>query len=535
MFLAYDVYAIIKQFMVLKMMRTTNKIKYPSASLNYHDKYRVSITEEQLNSISTIAFTTHRNWFAEKIHRASQFCLIPSRKSVQLIASSFQSRPGADKEEGSVSGSRPIRMLIGFVGVISFIASAAVTILTSPIHLAALIGHRSRPVINYINAKKGQARNASIQALPAMTENKPLHVRTHNLGFVHEAMNIIGDLRPVCERAHEISNAILNDTNQPDVICFQEAFHEDGSRILCDKLKNQYPYIISNVLPNASGFNSGAMIVSKYPILGVKFHCLEHNLGPERLAPKGILRASIGTQKGLVNIYSVHTQALLGKDRANARLKQLQQMKRVMKKDFFKRGAHQQILMGDLNTSAITAWGESNITANNPELEVQEELLNEFDDLYLRDHQPLLGSRVHGNPKFLDSDNASMGLIGNHALPEPTGSWYHGPFATATTYLASSVLKHNEKDQRKHKYQTTPAITPEQPPSWGTVKWRQNQPANTARFDYVLFPRHKDIKNQPIKSPLDGYAEIRRIVVPKDAQSAPSDHLPVDALIWKRP
>ncbi|MCD6040342.1 MAG: sphingomyelin phosphodiesterase 3-like [Gammaproteobacteria bacterium] len=513
------------------------KIYYPSAAYYYSDTYSVDISQDQLNSIGTPVFTTHRDPIAEKSHHFSQFCLIPWRKSAQLLGSAFQSQPGANKDN-SIVRARPFRILVGVVGILSLSVSAVIALVTLPVHLAAWAGYKSRPVISYMNVNKDKQASPLSQIdeeksallVAEMTAEKPLHVRTHNLGFVLETMSIVNDLRPVSDRANEIAAAILGDEYPPDVICFQEAFHEDGSRILCNKLKDKYPYIVSGVLPTATGFNSGEMVVSKYPIANIHFQRLQHMLGPERLTPRGILRVQINTKQGPLDIYNVHTQALLGKDRAKAREKQLEQIKKIMKEDFEQRG-HLQILMGDLNTSTLTAWGESNGTHDNPEQGVQQQLLEGFEDIYLRDHISLQGYRTIDTPKFLKSDNNKMG-VGD--LPEPTGSWYIGPYAASTTLINSQMLAYKERDQKKHDYTFASGVKVENPVSWGTKAWRKKQPANTARFDYILFPRYKDKDGQSISSQLDGRAEIRRIVVSSNAQSAPSDHLPVDAQIWRK-
>lgn len=495
-------------------------LNFPSAQLSYADNFSVKISHEQLQSIAKTSFYTHNSPLAEKIHQASQFLLLPWRKSAQFIGSSLQSRPGANKEDVSCLRSRPVRFLMGVTGFLMLIASIAFAILTLPVHLAALCAYRSRHLMGYIdNSDKSRIPTPS-----ALSLESPLHVRTHNVGFVLETMSITGDLRPVCERAHEIAESVLQDPYQPDLMIFNEAFHEDGSRILCEKLKKQYPYMISGVLPTASGFNSGELVVSKYPILDVQFHCLEHNIGIERLAPKGLIRVTIQTAEGPVHVYSTHTQALLGKERAEARRKQLIQISAILKKDF--EDKIPQILMGDLNTSEITAWGEA---PPYPSLEtpVLNQMNDDFVDLYLNDH-PYNGCRVVGlenKPKFLSSDNQRMGV----ALPEPTGSWYIGPFAEPTTFLSENVFKHN----RKVGYGLPGAKGPfigskakvESPVTWGTTQWRTHQAANTARFDYILVPRH-------CSHLLDGQVEIRRVVVPTNAQSAPSDHLPVDGLIY---
>lgn len=494
----------------------------PAASLFYSDDYSIHLSTNDLRLVEQSVYSTHTSKWAETARAISQFLLLPWRKSLQLIGHAIEPSPGANKQSFSLLKTRPLRFLTACFGVAFFLVSVVLALALFPFHLAALIAYKKRPVMSFLN-------NAAKEDVPAnfdLSHEKPLHVRTHNIGFVLESMGIVGDLRPVKRRAHELVDFILNDQAQPDVICFQEAFHEDGTRILCEGIKTKYPYIITNVLPTASGFNSGAMIASKYPILDTSFHCLKHNIGVERLAPKGVLRVKIDTNKGPVNIYDVHTQALIGKERSEARDKQLQQIKQIMEVDFEKDNVPQ-ILMGDLNTSEIDAWGNSNtIDPNNPEVAVQNRLHNEFDDLFLKDHHRD-GARTDGSKShFLAIDNKRMDL--DDPLTEARATWYAGLFPK-NTLVGAGVHAKMEQDRKKHNYTVKPVVQTETKPSWGTGQWRNNQPANTARFDYILFPKYKGVTHQ-----LDGCAEIRRVYVPVGQESATTDHLPVDALIWHK-
>lgn len=492
----------------------------PSAQLSYADDYSVTLTKEQLQSLAKDHFSTHTSNAAEKIHQASQFLLLPYRKSLQLMARSFQSRPGANKEDVTCLRSRPIRILIGIGGALGLVTSIAIGILTSPVHLAALIAYKFRPVMGVID-NSGKAKHPE---LSPMTDQQPLTVQTHNLGFIVETLSITGDLRPVCERARGLADSIKNDPHQSDVIMFQEAFHEDGTRILCEALKDQYPYMISGVLPTASGFNSGTLVMSKYPIEDVHFHALEYNLGIERVAPKGMIRIKIQTANGPMHIYGAHTQALLGKDRANARTLQLLQIYNIMKTDFDK-DQIPQILVGDLNTSICSAWGEDTmVDPRNPERNVQAVLNKCFKDLYLNDHDQRTGKRTQGDVQFLASDNTRMGLQAD-TLPEPSGSWFVGPFATKSTFLTKSALNKKERDRAKEKYKTPMMQGIDvAAPTWGTRQWRNHQEANVARFDYVCVPDY-------CTGLVDGNVEIRRDVVAHNIQSAHTDHLKAHARI----
>lgn len=493
-----------------------NSLFFPSAQISYADNYSVKVEKQQLNSIAKPGFTTHRDSTAEKLHQASQFLILPWRKSIQMIGKALQPCPGANKDKPSIWHSRPICILRGTAGFLGLLISIAIMILTSPVHLMAAMAYRSRPVMGYID----NSFNIANGDLKLSTHH--VQVRTHNLGFIVETLSNTGDLRPVCERAQGVVDSVRNDRYQPDLILFQEAFHEDGTRILCEGLKTTYPYMLTNVLPTASGFNSGTLVMSKYPILESQFHCLDHNLGIERLSPKGMIRFKIQTTQGPLHIYGTHTQALLGKERAEARFKQLEQMHKIMEDDY-RADSTPQLLMGDLNTSTVTAWGENNISdGNNPEKRVQEKLTDLFVDLFLSDHDALTGIRTSGKAQYLESDNHRMGVN----LPEPEGSWYIGPFAQPNTLLAAGVIKKIEQDRRKHNY-GVPVVAGKagslNAPTWGTDRWRSEQPANTARFDYILVPKY-------CRS-LEGRAEIRRGVVAAAVQSADTDHLPVDATI----
>ncbi len=106
-------------------------------------------------------------------------------------------------------------------------------------------------------------------------------------------------------------------------------------------------------------------------------------------------------------------------------------------------------------------------------------------------------------------------------LREPSGSWYHGPYADSS--IAKGIIAKDRAKHGRNKPLKVPGITVERS-TWGTSGWFSEQTANTSRFDYLLFPKERKL--------LDGRAEIRRLIVPKGAQSGSSDHLPVDGKFW---
>lgn len=487
----------------------------PFASHLYSTDYKVLVGQRPLKKCKRSEFHTHTSDYAERLHWISESLFLPARWNLQLFARIIQPLPGADKDH--FLWGLAIRVFCVVFTILLLPLSAIFSLTAFPLRC---IDHLYRPAVSYIDS----SQLAESQTPPelVLTKEKPLHVRTHNLGFVMSFMSIIGDLRPPIVRANEIVKSILNDPYQPDIIFFNEAFHEDATRILCEGIKEDYPYIIHNVAPQISGFSAGSLVASKYPINEVEFHRFDHISPPESMAPRGVLRVRLNSQRGPLLIYSAHTEALIGEKRAQARFDQLAELKEFIKADAEKTLSSMQLLLGDFNTSRVTAWGEDHL---NPKGQAEEKVFerfnNYFDDLYLRDHDPLTGIRKSGNPKFLENDNRLL----DEKLPEPTGSWYVGPFANPG-YLLSWNMRFDRwrydrpAPKRVHEIAMSPS-------TWGTSAWHSEQKADTARFDYILLPKSKNKKDC-----LDGRVEIRRTIVPKAAQSAPSDHLPVDGLIW---
>ncbi|MBA2726701.1 MAG: endonuclease/exonuclease/phosphatase family protein [Parachlamydiaceae bacterium] len=463
-----------------------------------------------MKTLST-EFHTHTSIHFERFHEFAKTILIPPRATLRLLSRIIEPFSGENKNK---YWNRLAKKIASFFGVI---LCTPLAIFTAPIgKTLELVSHLFRPMISYIDNSSNIEVGPKIS--PSLSREKPLQIRTHNLGFVPNFMSNIGDLRDPEIRAKEVVESINSDLLPPDIIFFQEAFHEDASRILFNGIKEQYPYVVHSIAPQISGFNSGAAIASKYPIENVEYIRLKGMIFPENISPRGVVISTLKTAQGPLKIYSVHTQPLPGKGRADVRLLQLKQIQEKMAADLKKDPNLKQVLVGDLNTSRLTAWGEDNIFPNQqPELPVQKYLNDNFNDLYLNDHDARTGKRNNEKqPKFLLSDNRRIGVDG---LAEPSGSWYVGPFNKKGFVMKIKIkidrmLNHFAKPQKVVSTNKT---------VWGTPEWRALQPANTARFDYILVPKHHN---------LTGEVEIRRIVPSKKAESAPTDHLPVDGRIW---
>jgi endonuclease/exonuclease/phosphatase family metal-dependent hydrolase len=482
------------------------------AHLIYPNEFNVKVENQQLDQIGKDAFTRFTSGHGKRLHQVSEFILLPTRWFLRMSSFIVEPSPGENKgnkiRDAFVRGGAIVAMVV----LIPFAIPSVIIGFT-----LRAIDHLTRPFLSY-------HKKESAITQPELSEDKPLHIRTHNVGFVPAFMRVANDLRDTNQRAKELVSEIEKDQAAPDVICFQEVFNEDATHTLVEGLSQKYPYIIHSVAPCLSGFNSGAMIASKHPILEFDFERFQHMQGPERLSPRGIVRFRLGTPEKPILIYSIHTQALIGEDRAKARLEQLKRVAELMDADHKNEPGTPQVLVGDFNSSRVTAWGEDNL---NPGGQAEEKVLNyiagEFVDPFLKDHDEVTGVRKMDEPMFLEADKQRLGLT---TLTEPSGTWQHGP-AVEGTLVYKSVTAYNNADRKKNK-QPAPVKVEEikglEKVTWGTPEWNKEQPAKTARFDYCLFR-----KRQGEKQALDAHVEIRNI---GGNQSAISDHAPVDAKIF---
>ncbi|MBA3603430.1 MAG: hypothetical protein H0W50_07270 [Parachlamydiaceae bacterium] len=383
------------------------------------------------------------------------------------------------------------------------------------------IEHKKRPVLGLLYTPSAVEKSSEDLTL---TKKLPLHVRTHNLGLVSNFLNIVNDLRDPVERANEIAHSILQDPHQPDIIFFQEAFHEDAVHQLCEKIRIVYPYIIHSVAPQISGWSSGVMVASKYAIKEIEFERLEHMLGMEKIVPRGIIKVRLTAQIGELLLYGVHLQPLLGKYRSNIRFMQLKQIKTFMKEGLKKNPHAFQILVGDFNTSRVTEWGEDSMELF--EKPVLDRFSKYFHDYFLEDHDEITGKRSSDSTAtYLESDNI---ILEEKNLPEPVGSWQRGPFANKGYILEMICKVEGWVDASKTANLVAEVVLEEN--EWGTEKWHSSQATSPARLDYIVTPKKTKMLNP--SGELKCKVEIRRGLVPLDAQSASSDHLPVDGRFW---
>lgn len=479
-------------------------VKIPSSNF-FRYKDPVQLTFDELKNAETAAFRLHHtsDKSAAICHKAAHVLSAPFRMNMRAIAFVFQPLPGEDKDKPWLGAA--IRVGAIFAAVILFPLSLISIVLSAPFQIYS---HSKRPMASIVH-------NPNAAGVAAKVDDT-LSVRTHNLGFVYEFFRVVGDLRAVKTRANEIGKWIQEDTDLPEVIFFQEAFHIDGTKVLVDQLKEKYPYVIHSIAPHIMGLNNGGIIASQYPIKELTFRPFDDMMGPEKLSTRGLLKIRIEKEGKKIDVYGTHLQALLGKERAAIRKRQMEKIVEWITNDRTEDGdnkADAVVLLGDLNASRITAWGEE----NSEDDEVFDVVDANFVDVFRNDHDEA-GTRTSGKSKFAYKDSPD----GVDALEEPKGSWFIGPFANKGVLMRIKEWYERRFNQVAEKRQ---AVDVPKDHQWGTKKWSAVQHAYTARFDFILRFITKTGDGREDK------AEIRRVKVDSETQSAPSDHAPIDAII----
>lgn len=502
----------------------------PQALCCYPKEYRVALA----NPLPHSSYSTHKKGVCQKTHAvAENCCLVPFRAC--LHAHSYSATPfyGYNAQPCPGQGKEAPEWQKGCKRV----ACCAACVLLTPLASASVclgmglrcVSHNNRPFMQYL-----QTSQTSPQPLSLRRES-PFHVATLNVGLNPSSVAIAMDLRPPHLRAHELVTSLIEDPHAPRVLMMQELWSEEGVQILATGLRRKYEHILCNIGPAVGGMSSGYFVASQYPLIQVDFTRFQAMSKAHSLPPRGILGVHFTTEENeRVIVYGFHAQSMDGKEEALIRAAQFKQIKKVVDQD---QGAYpgvHQVVVGDTNTTALDQWGFS--TQDQMEKPALDALRTNFEDLFLRDHHPLTGMRTSGKTTFLASDTerifapvwpflprvaALKEWLYETLLPEPTGSWYVGPFQPIPEGLQATLAAQRLADKLPA---PQAVVTPEEN-TWGTSLWFYRQPVNTARYDAVLLP---------LGSSLDGTAENRRLFVASDKQSSPSDHALVSALLYKK-
>ncbi|CAG5113054.1 Oidioi.mRNA.OKI2018_I69.chr2.g7203.t2.cds [Oikopleura dioica] len=205
-------------------------------------------------------------------------------------------------------------------------------------------------------------------------ESKTISVFTNNTCLMPEGLSRVNNLPYTLERATQIGDILLNPSGKRhdeiinedipddlDVICLQEVFNEDAWKILNDKLRSKYPYILFDAhrvrVTNFkfSMVNSGLYIASKYPIVQSKFYPFKNSYAEDALSGKGLLCAEIRIgEKTSIIIANTHMQAPTASfvKSSATRTEQYKEMEDYMSEfgDMAELEVQAEIITGDFNT-----------------------------------------------------------------------------------------------------------------------------------------------------------------------------------------
>lgn len=450
------------------------------------------------------AYRTHNNLLGSFFHQLGELFFYPLRWTSWLLARMVQPTPGEHH------GSRWRTVFFRSLGpILALILLVPALVLSIPALFFRAVGHLARPKIRLLKIKtepkesiiKSSNENKEPSEVQEDTKKSDkLKIWSYNVALVPTFMSILSDLREPGTRSKEIAQQILdlNKEEQPDVIAFQEVFNEEASKEMLTKLSKVYPYVLHSAMPDLRGFNSGQVIVSKHPIKEVEFYQFKNMLFPENIARRGILKVTVDTPLGPMNIYNVHLQPFLGKKQADIRVEQLHMLHRILEQDRKKNSSIEQLVVGDFNTSEVSPWGEHIDVDTHPEKKVWDTIREKF--------------------TVIQSANSVKSL--SSSAEEPQGTWVHGPF-----YKKGAVIENKHKKDQQQFHYPAPKEAPDLPahmrtkPGWGT-EGNQSTQTTSAVLDHGFFSKESS-----------AFTAKRKIVTPhhpKGKSSASSDHTAVE-------
>lgn len=197
-----------------------------------------------------------------------------------------------------------------------------------------------------------------------------LRVMTFNVQMLPlAAMIVLGASDDAVERADRVVDAILSlpPDEQPDVIAFNEVFHEDARDRLIDRLTG-YPNRIEKVDNSFDLEDAGIMLFSKYEFLqlpsGDNFYTriYDDSAGDDSHAAKAVCIVQINYPTDNVTLAFTHLQASYVNDteHSDVRSRQIDSVFGAIGKalqEFDARNWRNIIFMGDLNIRGDLAAG----------------------------------------------------------------------------------------------------------------------------------------------------------------------------------
>lgn len=511
----------------------------PKASCCYPDRYSVAVSSKVLRENAEEAFSLHPNTccaalqcVVEKILFCPLSCCLQgySHSSSQTIFGSVEQMPFPGQMGQFSESAKKVKICQEKAICIACTLPAIPSMCLGLLGRATLI--KTRPFVQVI-----QRQDFVSLPPPEMTFENPGHFATLNLACPPNCARIAQDITPAKARARYTALAILNDPLAACLYCLQEDWDRDAMEIFSSIVSEKY-IVIHSMAPAIGGMSASSAFLSRYPILDLHYHKLSHMVKGHELPPRGIVSVTIMTKTGLLAFYNFHMQSNDGESEARARAKQFEDLGTIMEADRKKTPGLLQIAMGDGNSPPLDMWGRKN------DDQMEGQALRALDKVlhqpFFEDHNRITGERTQGHPYFLMSDNFRM-LFGeppqmdfplpnelmnqvfSFFYPEPTASWYLGPFYPLPQPMNEAL----EKERVANGYPSPQLVKGKaiRAKTWGSDTWFDEQPLETAIFEVVGVPKQSSLKAR---------VEIRRHVTTRQVGPL-SDHAIKQGRFWVEP
>jgi endonuclease/exonuclease/phosphatase family metal-dependent hydrolase len=146
-----------------------------------------------------------------------------------------------------------------------------------------------------------------------MSAQKTVKILSLNRGLMSVFFGTISvGLKKNSNRAYLLAKTIkFMNSEQPDVIAFQEAFDQRRLQMLYNTIKDIYPYAFFDERLGAflGGVDSGLVIFSKYPIVKKMIKDFDCWAGIEALARKGVMGVELSVDGCPLYLFNTHLQA----------------------------------------------------------------------------------------------------------------------------------------------------------------------------------------------------------------------------------
>ncbi|MGC1854051.1 MAG: hypothetical protein WA659_01565 [Candidatus Aquirickettsiella sp.] len=387
------------------------KLTLPYAPIVYANNYNITYNEEDLKKIAT---TTYEGPTGIS-HQLNEFMQTPNRWIQFLLGIA-----GEQKINDLTPKSTAIKKILASLGII---VSTPVVLPFALISIpTAALKQSNLPPLRYVSPKN--------LAFPTYDPNlRPLHVKHFNTGFgpgykrKADALETAKISAKVYldwfseHKTHQLDNKL------PDLIFFQELFDINSKEMICQGLKDEYPYQIHSVAPHIFNMDSGQVILSKFPIVECAFSTIKIVAPDNITAPRVILMIRIATKNAgnaIIELYNLHTTPLLSEQRCKYRADNINQFftfayERAVNHYAKNNTPLWQIAVGDLNLHFLYTPFNKRLPFDHQEAQLYKSIEARAEIVPYSKTQ---------NDNFLECDRI---LTGVKDLTSPPGTWIYGP------------------------------------------------------------------------------------------------------------